>query len=180
MKYTDFHIPEHFKHLKTVVHGDFETTLQVSDSQKNKNLFIRSILFPDVVSKTLAKQLRKDFAIIKKLNFPCCPTFHDLTIKKNSIVYSFDEFEGEPLVNMLPLAPERTSKIFANLIWTVVSAFLMDIFVNMLDQQRRILSTIYVGQHKDLLIIIGQILRIILMSYEGATFRYYGVKIGSS
>lgn len=120
MKYSDFHIPEHFKRLKTVVHGDFETTLQVSDSHKDGNLFIRAILFPDVISKTLGKQLKKDFNIVKKLPFSFLPHFHNLIIKKNSIVYSFDEFEGEALINMLPLSPERATKIFASITNAVI------------------------------------------------------------
>ncbi|MCK5807486.1 diguanylate cyclase [bacterium] len=115
MNYTHFHIPEHLKPMKTVVYGDFEETLQVFDKETRSNIFIRTILFPETVSRELAKQLKKDFERAKKLSFSFLPHFHKLTIKKNSITYSLDEFEGEALINMLPLSQKDATTIFAAL-----------------------------------------------------------------
>ena len=61
MNYTHFHIPQHFKVMKTIVYGDFEETLQVFNEEENSHLFIRTILFPHAVSRELAKQLKKEF-----------------------------------------------------------------------------------------------------------------------
>ena len=94
MNYTHFHIPQCFKPIKTVVYGDFEETLQVVNKEDNSQLFIRTILFPHIVSRELAKQLKKEFEITKKFSFSFLPHFYKLIIKKNSITYSFEREEA--------------------------------------------------------------------------------------
>ncbi len=117
MMYVGFHIPERFRPVKTLVEGDFEITITAveKDRETDKEVVIRTVRFPEKLQTTLTKKLKEELSLVKQLTFSFLPSFRDIIVTKNVVVYSFDAFEGTPLIKLIPMKGEQAAVVFASI-----------------------------------------------------------------